>query len=346
MNENRRPVAVAGSTRARTSRWPIARGRVQGKDNGQIARAVGLSSESVRKTCTHLRLPWCGYDLGSRVTIAHVKKIVDATGLGRRSFGRHFPIPKRLAVEIGDWAAAQRLKPDRAAAVIRVRDRIIADVFRANASGGARRWHVPSASGTLATLVPDLGRASRTLRELLSRSRSFLRQNPSATAEEWGEWLCAQAPAELAFLPLAAELAPHIERRFSALRARSPRLWELILADRFGVSRSVVHHAATAKPAEPEEIERFILSSAHGMAASATAAASKRPQRTPKRVEDRTEEEVYRMVEVELAGGSRRRREVIAARHRIADSTHRTYATVAEYHRRGLTRHQPRTPND
>jgi hypothetical protein len=296
--QTREKLSKKGASRRHADRglwWQIAVRRIRGESNDQIAAAVGLSSEGARHVCARLRLPWCGYDLGSPLTMAHVQEIVDATGLGRRAFGRRFGLPERLVLEIGPWAAARRLQPGHAVIVARARDRIVADVFRASASGGMRRWHVPAASGALAALVPDLGRISRRLRELLSQSRGFLRRNPSATADEWGGWICA--PGQLAFLPLAAELAPHIEPRFPMLRARSPRLWEQILADRFGVSCSVVHHAATSKPSDSVEIERFILRSAR----TAVVAATAKPPRAVKEARRRGRKRVNEAVDLRKA---------------------------------------------
>jgi hypothetical protein len=266
--------------------WRAARLRVAGKSNPQIAKELGLTVDGARHVCTRLLLPWCGYDLGVPVTMERVHQIQLATGLSRKEFCRRFGLPERMASDFR-WARGRRLSPLHAAWLIRTRGQILADIFAANSSGGMRRWHVPSASGSLAALFPDFRLTCGAVRELVARTRSFLKKNPSAWPEEWGSWLCE--PRQSHLLALAADLAPHIERRFAQLRTLSPRLWEQVLADRLGqeegkarpcredarASATLIHRAARAKPSPSDDIRWFIKDSA---AASPPAAGAGSPK--------------------------------------------------------------------
>jgi hypothetical protein len=255
-----------------TRPWTIAALRVAGKTAAEIAKIIGRQSDSVRHVCLRLQLPKCGYDLGSQVTIGRVAKLFRATGLDRKSFAHHFGIPERLASEIYPRFANRRLTPVHAGPIIEARDRLIRQIFERNRNGGERRWLVPSIAGTLRALVPDLPQVSATLRALLAQSRAYLRKNSGAQREQWQDWLCEKERLHL--LPLAVELWPFIEDKIQALRTRRDlrKLGTEILASRFGVSLSVVHHSGATRPPQAERIERFILRTQHSRPGAPAAA--------------------------------------------------------------------------
>jgi hypothetical protein len=321
-----------------TRRWTIASHRVAGKTVAEIGKIVARHSDHVRHVCLRLQLPKCGYDLGSPVTIARVAKLLRATGLDRKSFAHHFGIPERLASEIYPRVANWRLTPDHAAPIIDARDRLIRQIFERNRNGGERRWSVPSAAGTLRALVPDLPQVSATLRELLAQSRAYLRRHSGAQCGEWQEWLCETERLHL--LPLAVELWPFIEHKIQALRMRRDlrKLWIEILASRFGVSSSVVHHSGAAQPPRAEEIERFILR----IRQSTMSALAKRPRKHgPDRSPDRDTtwfrigSEIHEMIPPNLRSDANATEE---ARTAYSKRTRIPRDTCARYHRRFVHR--------
>jgi hypothetical protein len=320
-----------------TRLWEIASLRVGGKTASEIAKLTGRQSDHVRHVCLRLRLPKCGYDLGSPVTIGRVAKLFRATGLDRKSFAHHFGIPERLASEISAHAADRRLTPARAAPIIDARDRLIGQIYERNHNGGERRWSVPSAAGALKALVPELPQVSAMLRALLAQNRAYLRNNPGAQCEQWQDWLCEKERLDL--LPLAAGLWPLMEHKIHALRTRRDlrKLWIEILASRFGVSSSVVHHAGAARSPRAEEIERFILRpnpDQRTTQPSTLRAAKKRrhgPEPTP--FEKKTPFLIGKKVEEEIARtDTRSRRSTVAARYVVAGKYNLSYETVKEYH--------------
>lgn len=268
--------------------WEIVLHLVKGNTAIEIGAIVRRQPQVVRQICSKLGLSQAPrrYDLGNLFKLARMAKLYSATGLDRESFASCFGAPPQLVRRIVDRPSQRRVSPSQAGVIVKARDEIIHATYEITRNKGKNRWS-PGSHAVLRSLVPDFPRVFASLRNILAKSRRFLRNDPSAGIEQWQDWLCQQARLEVAgllpaasfarFLPLAAELSQFIEPRLSELRMRG-RLWRMstdILASRFKVSASVISHGVYARPLPPRDVRNWILrTSLRQSGASSTSPAS------------------------------------------------------------------------
>jgi hypothetical protein len=345
--------------------WDIVLHLVKGITAIEIGAIVRRRPEVVRQICSKLGLSQAPrhYDLGDPFKLARMAELYSATGLDRESFARCFGVPSLLLRRIADRPLERRVSPSHAALIVKARDEIIHATYEITRRKGANRW-APGSYGVLRSLVPDFPRVFASLRNLLSKSRRFLRTDPSAEIEQWQDWLCQQARLESAgslpgtsfvrSLPLAVELSQFIEARLPELRTEG-RLWQMsteILAARFNVSAFVINHCIYAHALPPRDVESWILRTRLRQWPSSIPSPAVAKETREARERKRKQYELgdpcrfASMVEQRLAGGQRSHKAIEMARKAVwgdlckskDEKDHIEYDTLAQYHQRHLRR--------
>ena len=274
-------------------RWGVLKLMREAKDSEEIAKSLGRAPTSIYRITRALgqsrakhRRPL--FVLGSAVTRRRALALYRSTGLDEYSFAENFRVPVRSGYHYVNPRYKSDTRYPAPSHAVRAVDAkamwnaafelIRSKTETARKKGGNSHGRVAAAS-FVRTLLPDCKSILSLLTELIARTRSFLNLHPSATAEQWQDWICNDDGRKNGFARLrmlAAEFSDAISgSEFNALRA-SKSNWETackLLADRVGTNASVINHAAFARPLLPRKMEREIQRMRPQQSAIATSAA-------------------------------------------------------------------------
>jgi hypothetical protein len=328
---------------------------VQGKNAVEAGKILNRDNDTVLYIASELNLQCASsrlYDFGKPMTYAYGLRLQMALGLDRETFASLFGMPRLLAYRISvRHLANSRIAHAHARSIIEVRDwfiRRIRELAGKHRRGGPNSTRVDSTRFLMAAL-PDLPRTYVSLRQILVRSRQFLRNAPEAGIDEWHDWLCAQARLETGgrlpgnlftkFLPFAPEISQFVEEKLAALRAPGGSVRQLaaeILASRLKVSSSLIRHCNEKRPLPPSDAEHLILTTSRGSQAAPSGRADGEERK--KSAGKRKRAKVPFQKTVWFALGQKIER-LIAEGYSVIDARKEVqrgyeYGTVVRYHRR------------
>lgn len=272
-----------GPYRLRVRDWTIAVDVAAGKQPAQIARERGLSLNYVRRRARALGLEFGRHDLGRRMTNACVLRVLEASGLDLGTFANIFGVTRRTASEISQIRNAEHCAArEWIHKFIDERYKRIREIAELACKPGR---HSTNSNRALVTLFPEFREMCGLLRKVLSRTRKFLRQpgHLNLAIEDWQDWLCREARAEIAgrplrdikpllpgmsfrnFLPLAPEISEFLEPHLGGLRdqGKLSSVVKHVLGPRFGIGPSVIFRAQWARPlsiADMQDVLRRAMS--------------------------------------------------------------------------------------
>jgi hypothetical protein len=256
--------------------WPVIRRVVQGHSyatlESEFGRDFGTIAECARKRGFSGKP--CVYDFGNPFDKRGVRQLKKCTGLSASQMANEIGLPRSAVAELfRPTRASQRVGPGAARKFIAWRDRLIGELV-ATVSKPNRVNDKYSGSRVLRTFFPDLPAKHKLLLNVLRNLRIFLLREASASADEIGEYFCAQAMWEVSqssrqktyvlFLPWAPELMPLLQENIGRIREPGD-LWpvaEEAIARRLNTTRAVVNGArkARARTIPPMEMRHLIHS--------------------------------------------------------------------------------------
>jgi hypothetical protein len=221
--------------------------------------------------------------------------------------------------------------------------------------GERPRW---GKSAVLKTFFPELRPMRTVLARTLPAITGWARRQTIPSAEEFGEWVCAQAQLEnkrapqigvwrklLRWLP---QLMPTLEKHIETAKAPIGQSFNgrhysqvslQLLAGHMGVSPSILQRAMeTSSPTIGTEVLRGLIERIAAAANSASIEGKKTSRRSPgpyKTEAQKTYFQIGASVEQKIPDAQKNEtRSIVVARQQVANETRLEFDVVAQYHKR------------
>jgi len=256
-------------------KWRMLELWVRGWSYKQIGKELQRTPNAIRRRIASvgLRHGYASvYDWGERVDVVTVLDLTNACGLSPATFSQMAKVPvRRVTVNYlsRKRKTAQRVNPKYAGNIIAWRDGVLCEVLSTN-----RRRRIGYRCGSVVrALFPKLRQKYEQLLTMMQRCRLFLNAQQEAGAEEWLEYLWAQAQDATAhnspdqsfvkFLPWAVELIPFFKAHLAELRGPGHllKLAKKAIAERWKAPCEVVSHLiyVDADPLPPVDMRALLL---------------------------------------------------------------------------------------